>query len=338
MKKTYIALAASAAFAVAGTAAADGHGGSLSISANYQAQVMSVDADVEEDGIYMNDGTFDGRSNWGRVNIGGSHDLGNGMRAVYGLNTNVGMFGFSDPGDRDLDADDVSANDIIGNRKVFAGLAGDFGTIRLGRLNTSYNTAGKDPLNATFMQARAYGGMLGGAGGYGNGGYRDGVVRYDSSFGDVAVSASLLTDAASDGDEEHGFAAFVEAPVGPVGVYAAVMAAEDTRGWDGARGSDATKLGVTYSDGPMSFLFQYEDVDFWGGDEQEHMLLSGQFELSADSSVVVNYGMEDERDVDYIAAGYLQDMGENTRFHVGFMNSDNGAETTVIGGGLRVSF
>ena len=368
MKKTYIALAASAAFAVAGSASAEGHGGSLSISANHQVQVVNIGYDDADnmDGLYMTDGGLGFENThagggWNRININGERDLGNGMSAIFAVNSAQGPFG--------------GVN--LGGRKVFAGLSGDFGTVRLGRLNTPYVTG--EPLQATFMQARGTGGRLGVVDGLGNGGYRDGVVRYDNSFGDISVSAALLVDTAIDYDDEdsqpsgdgnHAMSFSVSMPLGPVNAYLAHTAADNYTGWSteterevddngivingdttpdqlGGEDQSLTKVGAVFSDGPIRAQFEYEMVDdgFGNRNAGNYMFLSGQYTLAEGSSVVLNYGMLDAEadgwDTNYMALGYLHSIGERTRVHVGYRQSvdDWDDETvTALGGGLRVSF
>lgn len=358
MKKTYIALAASAAFVASGVAAADG----VSVGVNHQVQVVqySFDDNSDADGLYMADGGLGDHTGggWNRISLKGSRDLENGMTAFVQVDSNQGEFGGA----------------AIGGREVLAGLSGDFGKVRLGRMNTPYATS--EPLQATFLQARGNGGRLASPGGMGNGSYRDGVIRYDNSFGGVKVDAALLVDTAVDYNEDvdagtqgstgggnHAMSFMVSLPVGPANVYVANTAASDYTGWateesdvnadlsvPGELGNDKqnlTKVGAVANMGNLRIQGEYEMVDEgFGANYGNFMFLSGEFGLSDSSSVVANYGSfasdSGDTDTSYMAVGYLQDIGTGTRLHAGYRSSTGDGQahgdTTAIGAGLRVSF
>jgi hypothetical protein len=89
----------------------------------------------------------------------------------------------------------VNTGDTLGgDRELLVGLRGGFGAVSAGRMTTAYATAGKDPFNATFMQARGNGGMIGGTGGLGNGSYVNNALGYSGKFEMVSLNATFGID------------------------------------------------------------------------------------------------------------------------------------------------
>ncbi|CAN8142141.1 Porin [uncultured Thiomicrorhabdus sp.] len=112
MKKNIIALAiASAVAAPVAMADAPTVYGQLNLNYNKTADV---------------DGSINSTAS--RLGIKGSEDLGNGLKAVYGVE-----FGLDSIADKDKNADN---DGVLSQRNAYLGLAGGFGTVLMGRHDT----------------------------------------------------------------------------------------------------------------------------------------------------------------------------------------------------------
>ncbi|MDG4811699.1 porin [Hydrogenovibrio sp. 3SP14C1] len=165
MKKNIIALAVASAIA-APVAMAD--------APTVYGKLNQALESVSENGIQVN-------SRASRLGVKGSSDLGNGLKAVYKVEFSVGMA-------------DGSA---IGNRNQYAGLAGGFGTVLMGRHDTPMKMIqSKDLFNDShYGDDRRFNGGIG----YLN---RSGEVRANNvlayvspSFGGVKLIAAGVTEA-----------------------------------------------------------------------------------------------------------------------------------------------
>ncbi|WP_019628588.1 porin [Thioalkalivibrio sp. AKL10] len=211
MKKQILAVAVAGAFAVPAFAAADT---SVTLFGQLQTQIVHHSGDsFENNGFRMHDaggaGNAGDGANPNRIGVMVNHDLGNGLTALAKIEQNVTTTdGFNS-----------------GARDQYVGLDGNFGRVMAGRMTSPYATAGKDPLNATFMQARTAGGRLGPMGGFGNGSYLDRVLAYSNDFGPVSFTGAAILDNSDHSDT--GYAMRLGFDAGPVEVYGAYQRADD---------------------------------------------------------------------------------------------------------------
>ncbi|WP_038053961.1 porin [Thioalkalivibrio sp. ALJ1] len=251
MKKQILAVAVAGAFAIPAFAAADS---SVTLFGQLQTQIVHHSASGDDgqfdSGFRQHDAGQAGSPTDGqgpnRIGVMVNHDLGNGMTALAKFENDftTGAGG----------GDNVGFNGP--QRDIYVGLRGDFGQIIAGRMTSSYNTAGKDPLNGTFMQARVQGGRQGGLGGFGNGGYVDRGVRYSNSFGIVSMDVGMFLDNSQDG--RAAWSGRLNFDLDPVEVYVAHV---DARRYEN---SDAdtwrtTKIGADWSAGPFRLNAEIED-------------------------------------------------------------------------------
>ncbi|WP_018934829.1 porin [Thioalkalivibrio sp. ALJ24] len=186
MKKKILAVAVAGAFAVPAFAHADS---SVTLSGTLQTQVVGygswgdADSNVEmaDAGGIVARGDGAGPN---RITFDVNHDLGGGLSAIARYNTDL----------------NVSSAGGLSDRDTYVGLSGDFGTVTVGRQATPFNTAGRDPLNATFLQARMNAGRTGPLGGLGNGGFLDDAIAYSNDWGMVNFAGALVLDPADDSD------------------------------------------------------------------------------------------------------------------------------------------
>ncbi|WP_216642609.1 porin [Hydrogenovibrio sp. JE_KL2] len=127
MKKNIIALAVASAIA-APVAMADAPTvyGQINQAFQVSKEVKNQGTKSKKDsGMFL-------KSYASRLGVKGSEDLGNGLKAVYGIEFGVGMVDGS----------------TISNRNQFAGIAGGFGTVIIGRHDTPFKMAqGYDAFN-----------------------------------------------------------------------------------------------------------------------------------------------------------------------------------------------
>ncbi|WP_018880418.1 porin [Thioalkalivibrio sp. ALE9] len=249
MKKQILAVAVAGAFAVPAFAAADSN---VTLFGQLQTQIVhhSGGPDGFDSGFRMQDAGAAGWASDGngpnRIGFLANHDLGNGLTGLLKIEQ------------------DVRTTEGIGQngraRDVYVGIDGDFGRVTAGRMSMPYSTAGKDPLNGTFMQARAGGGRLGPAdfGGLGNGSYLDRVLAYSNSFGMVSLNVAAAIDNAD--DSNTALSGRLNFDIGPVDLYVAHTNADDYSP-AGLVNTDfrASKIGADWKSGPFRVVGEVED-------------------------------------------------------------------------------
>ncbi|ACL73855.1 hypothetical protein Tgr7_2781 [Thioalkalivibrio sulfidiphilus HL-EbGr7] len=354
MKKTLIAAGVAAAMAIPAIAAAD-----VQLSAQLQAELFSVSGDprngtnMNGKGLYIGDAIEEGgdinSGNWSRVDLRASHDLGNGLTGYAHLSANPNI---------------TTGNALGASREVLVGLRGAFGDLSVGRMASAYGTAGKDPFNATFMQARGNGGQLGGFQGLGNGSYVNNAIGYKNKFEMVSLNATLgldqsaNTDALSeDNNGQHMYALRVNVDLSPVEVWVAHTNADEYGQATRTRPIDtnfqATKLGAQFKTGAFGVVGQYENIkhDTAGVDTNyagNFYMLSGTYSMGA-NTFMLGFGQfsaeNDDRDQQWIAAGMRHAFNRNVSIHGGVRQTeydlgaaDTGNKETVVGAGMRVTF
>ena len=356
MKKQILAAAVAGAFAVPALAAADS---SVTLFGQLQTQIVYHEADdlVElrdgeefDDGFRVHDGGHVGRpddsANANRIGVIVNHDLGAGMTALAKIEQNVAT----------TTGIDSSARD------VYVGLDTDFGRFLGGRMETPLKTAGRDPLNATFMQARTNGGRLPGFGGFGNGGYLDRVLRYANDVGPVGFEGAVILD--NEDDSNTAFAALLTFDAGPAEIYGGYQHADEHEQAQDAFGDlladpanqyvddfHTAKIGADWSDGPFRVVGEIEDYRVKDSDGNSLLrgntyFVSGTYTMGR-NDFVLNLGFTDDDvvgETTYAAAAAKHHFSNRVMAYAGlvwqdFDAEDNGDEDGfAVGGGMRVSF
>ncbi|WP_018880746.1 porin [Thioalkalivibrio sp. ALE30] len=347
MKKQILAVAVAGAFAVPAFAAADSN---VTLFGQLQTQIVhhsaSGDGGTFDSGFRQHDagGLGSPRDNGGpnRIGVMVNHDIGNGLTALAKFETDFQTGASTNP------SDEAGFNG--GQRDIYVGLDGNFGRVIAGRMSSSYSTAGKDPLNATFMQGRANGARLGGDGGFGNGSYVDRGVRYSNSFGMVSLDVGMFIDNGDDSDTA--FSGRLNFDLGDVDLYVAHADAGDYEGRDSR--SRNTKVGADWSTGPFRLVGEVEDIsrDSVGGlsTDVNTYFLSGTYTMGR-NDFVLNLGharRDNDGNIDYAAIAVKHNFSNRVMAFagVGYASEDDGAigpdtgdlSFTGVGGGMRVSF
>ena len=260
--------------------------------AGVMAAPMAAQADVNVYGKFkmglssVNDGTNSGlavTTDASRLGVKGSEDLGNGMEAIYQLETEV--------------KPDASANANFG-RNTFVGFKAGWGTVRLGKFDTAYKTTtGKmDPFGDTA-------GDMTGSGFLADYDKReDNMVSYTNKFGALKLGVDLFqTDAVA--GESMGNAIGLQYNMGNFDI----IAANTTRN----NGDAATKIGLGMKFGGTKVNLINESQS--DADNANVMALNADIKLGGSSSVALGYYTNSVSSDTQMALGYFNKLAKSTK-------------------------
>jgi predicted porin len=337
MKKV-ISLAIAAALAAPVAAMAD--------ATVYGKVRMSIDmSDVEN--IDMSEGTppsaetdldqIDISSHASRLGIKGSEDLGNGLKAVYKLEFGIDIAG--------KQSNEFKPDNPVSGRNAYVGLAGDFGTVLLGRHDTPLKmSTGKLDYFADTI-ADYNGGKISnderGLGSVPSAGFSD--RRADGTLAYVSPNFSGLTFAAAlvpgENDKANGLAdAYsLAAMYSNAGLYlaAAYESADDAtdllKGENVNPGDhDQWRLGAEYDFGQFKLAGVYESEELdnvAGGTYADYTKwnLSGAMKVGAAGMVKATYfdseEDESEEEVTGFTIGYDHNFSKRTQIYALYNDS-----------------
>jgi predicted porin len=366
MNKNLLALAVGATIAAAPIVATQAD---VKLWGRLEVEVVGLDGgDATTQGNFDNQtamGDANGMSRWG---IDGSKDLGNGLKAI-------GRYAFKMNPSNGSTAKASGDSGISGARDQWVGLKGGWGAIILGRQPTPYKMNGGvkwDPYVATFMQARAAGGMSGGA--YGHESFVNDVITYASpKFSGIKFQVGYVPDQTSGNDGT--VTAGGTGTWGPIDVIAAYTAKNNV----GADDTKQGKVGVRYKGNGLTAAIQYEDVDSVGGIKVNGNALTTVGAGSVlflnlgykfgNTLIAGNYGKVDAdnvgpiagqdvdywtigaryyfakkvssyigQDVDYWAIGARYYFAKKVSSYIGYANTKTDTDYSMFGAGLRYDF
>lgn len=323
------------ALAISSAAVADEKASTFfEITARVQSELVNVDGSAAEarntDKWYITDGWGNGTNNshnWSAVFLDGEHKFTNGVRLFVRHSYNFNMDGLNDGRAK--------------YRESYVGVAGDFGMVRGGRLESPYklNTLQWDPFVGSFLQARANGGKSGGP--LGAGGYIDDAVDYTLVQNGITFRALYSNNdgqpAPSGVERDTMWAGSVNVPVGNVELALAHFDAGNRD--DGKR--DGTKIGARTSLDQFTFAAEYEfrgtglenaDILFfsttYNAERRSYSLSYGEF---MDNGIMNNDG-------EYFALGFKQTINPRVMFHGGYRQTRRDLTGTehLIGVGVRL--
>jgi predicted porin len=371
MKKNLIALAVSAAMVAPVVVMAD-----ATVYGIGQAELTNFDP--QKDGADSTTAIHDNGAN-ARIGAKASEDLGNGLTAIavmeFKVDTtdgnvdsvkcsssltfdetvnNIDYNGDGDTTDTAVKIEDTVDNDAklgcsatgaaaLAGREAMVGLKGSFGTAMIGRLKQPYKYTGGvgyDAFVATALQARGAGGMSGNVGGgnaYGHGGFASNSLGYVNKFGPVDVKVNYQPDTDKTG--------MMAAATYMADNFEVFVALADYSGADGdADDYAATKFGGKFTTGPHSIMLQIEDTKTAGDLKVGYTFLGYQMKMGM-NTLVLQYGMEDVKDVDdanstYLALGAYHNFSKMSSIFGGYRNTDADAKDgeAAITVGLRQKF
>jgi len=260
-----------------------------------------------------------------RFGIKGSEDLKNGMKAIYQFETEA-----------DFDDDNSDQKLFDSMRDTYVGVKGDFGTVKVGRMNSPYkNAAGKvDVWKDTHGDQN---GMI-----KGNDERFDNTIAYYSpDMSGFTLGVAYITDAADDdlvddvtSEEMDATSLALMYNNGPL--YASLAYQSITAGGNMVSGQmedrEGTKLTLAYKVDSTKLGFVYEADDLGGNDgDQDRIYLSVDQGVGADMAVKFAYSMADERGgaddtgASQFSLGMTKKMGDTTEMYVLYTQLDNDA-------------
>ena len=314
-----------AALTVGMTAAA----ADVTVFGHIDTAIVSADADkglVNTTGIMNTNSTWTGRRDVDDTNfqcttcsIGfkGSEDLGNGLKAIFKL-------------DFQYDTINRNANGSITDRDQWLGLAGVFGSVKVGTISTPYKSHGAmiDPLYRTAAQGRTVGlqSFLHNGAGENGQGRADNTARWDSpSWNGLKASAYYTLDSSKTanqpdgvqlGEDDDGYGGGISYKNGGILVFAdyvtnnsdkpkAKLSVPGPNNIDGNYYGDlsAWKVGGKYTFNNFAVMGQYEDIDQDLGNSQEAQVwqVSGSYTMG-NNLIYAGYGASDFQNIEAGAA------------------------------------
>ncbi len=319
MKKTLISLSLAALF---GSSAAFAEDITIYGSMHYSLDYVTADPGFADDGDWA---TGVNRASF--IGVKGSEDLGNGLKAIFKIESNI--------------------NGAVGSWNTYAGLTGDWGTVIMGQHDTPYliSTEGMDLFVDTVADYNAVMGTANGGVAFNN--VAPQTIAYISpNMSGLTIAAALVSTSLDEGaGNEETEGASVAAMYSNNGLYA-------TLAWEGFNdganalgcglgigvcgtgGSDAWKGGLGYSNDQFSLGFVYENIDA-GALDQDNWLINGSYTFG-NNVLKAEYGESDvnivNADYDFWAVGLDHNLSKRTKVYALYTSLDN---DTAGAGGLN---
>lgn len=304
-------------------------------TARFQAELVHADGSAanarERDGWHITDAWGGGRPNshnWGAIFADIEHRFADGTQvfARYGLS---------------VDTDGLPSGPSK-DREIYVGARGAWGQVRAGRLETPYklNMLAWDPLNATFMQARANLGRSGGA--LGHGGYWDDSIDYTYRINRLTLHAFMSKNDGlpSTVSKKNTFSVGVNYQATEA-LELAFAHVDSGYALHGSR--SGSKVGIRYSAGPWIFASEYETRKR-GLEHADIVFATATYRAAKFRYSLSLGGFLDEseagNDGEYIAFGVDTQLNPQLRLHGGirYNNRDRIGSETLVGVGLRYTF
>ena len=334
MNKKIVSLAIAAALAAPMAASAD-----ATVYGKLNQTVDKVDSEVGT--TEVDEWQINNRAS--RLGVKGSEDLGNGLKAVYKVEFQLGF-----------DGDEFTNGAGIANaRNVFAGVAGGFGTVVLGAHDTplKMSTGALDYFadsaadnNDTWTEALA------------DRRASNTIAYISPSFSGLTVAGAIVPGEDSDGEnapdtEANGLtdAYSLALMYSNAGIYASVareFASSDTTAL-AATGEDLvqTRIGLGYSQATFGVNLVHETVVIDNVTDNTSIVLAGKFNFG-NSHVAAKYFnvKRDESAADDDTTGYALKVGHNlskrTSVSAIYLSSDmdDAGDNSTLSFGLTHNF
>jgi predicted porin len=262
MQKKLLALAI--AGAMAAPLAAQAQGSNVTIYGLLQPSLDFID-DSSNSGTSM-------QTNNSRIGFRGSEDLGNGLKAIFQLESQID---FDERGDQGIDVGDELADGSWVRRDSWLGLSGGFGSVTFGNHQSAYVrvSASYDPFGDSIGDYNNILAAFGAGGDEFNSRFRNSVYYTSPNWSGFQLLASYalsgdgdddgFEDDSGDGDNDT-FSIGLSYAWGPFGFFAAYEDqgnSTDSGGTD-FEDVDAWKIGASYKFGGTTLYAIYVDEDF----------------------------------------------------------------------------
>ena len=256
-----------------------------------------------------------------RLGFKGSEDLGNGLKAVFQIESRL-----RNEGDSNLNT----------NRDTFVGLSGGFGTLIAGRNST--------PLNAWLMDFDANGSNAFRHTNVGLAGaletrVSNSVVYVAPAMGGLSAAVLYAPDEV-DGVKSDVYGLGVRYNGGPLSAFYTYHVVDNL--------VDNHALGASYDFGGFKLLgsYIYNDFDVSGAEEETALNLGVQVKVGGAGTVGLGYGMErdiagvSDADQDIISLTYKHELSKRTFMYAGYqrVDPDGGEERDTFGVGVAHMF
>ena len=312
MKKS-IVLAAAVASLMAGTVQAD--------ATIYGAAHASIDSNDVGLGT-ANVKNFTVANNTSKLGFKGSEDLGNGMKVVWQM---------------EMAYDLTDGAGIGGARNSYVGLAGDFGTVLIGRHDTpdksAFYAAGNDHLGDTQID-------LNRSMGFQEDRVNDAIAYISPALGDLKIAVAIIpgegpgtAGAAGDGLTD-GTSVGVMYKAGPIKAGLGIGDKADVT----ATGKDSVmNLGFSYNMDALTVGFQYqtqEDAATAAAATIDTTIfaVSAAYKMGM-NTLIASFGNNEvssgaaKADSDVINLGVARSLSKKTTAYVGYSSRDGGSAT-----------
>jgi len=348
MKKSIVSLAILAGMAVSTAALAE-----PTVYGNVHLSLNAADNDVAGA-----DNNLKVSSNTSAIGVKGSEDLGDGLKAIYKVEFQIGIGAGPDTTpDTGYVGGASSAGGVgtLGGRDQFVGLKGGFGTIKFGSMSSNYKQMGGkvDPLYRTPFEGRgflktqsnAHGGKAI------NRGRSTHTAQYTSpKMGGISVVANTTFSGSNDETSGIGvrwsnkaFMVYADFITGqPTTVDATVSCVSPACSTE-----SAMKLGGKFTAKAFSVGLQYEAAEDYTG--ADYIFAAGTFNIDKNNSISLTAGQQTVKvvspapsaDTTGVAVAYNHKMSKMTNVYVGYgaKSSDVAlSDESMLSFGIRKKF
>ncbi|MEN8174685.1 MAG: porin [Pseudomonadota bacterium] len=294
MNKKLIAAAVAAAVALPMAAQ-----GGVQIYGKIHASIDYIDPQAEDD-------FWDVTSHSTRIGFKGSEDLGNGLKAIWKAEVTY----------------DLTNGDWGRGRNSYIGLAGDWGTVLMGRHDT--------PLKMSTAKLDLFADRLADydtAIGFEDARASDVVAYISPNFNGLTVAGAVIAehdfDGGDDGNEGDWEGYSIAAMYSNNGLFAAV-AYEDVEDLTNTLTDEKWRVGVGYDLNAFHIGFVYENQDNTGGGEADLWQVSGSYKFG-NNVVKAMYGENDPdggSTDDAWAVGLDHNFSKRTTAYILYTDSD----------------
>ncbi|RFB71169.1 MULTISPECIES: porin [unclassified Herbaspirillum] len=290
--------------------------GAFSAAASAQSSV-TIYGVVDEGLAYENAGAGgafrvdSGLQSGSRIGFKGTEDLGGGLKANFVLES-----GFS------ADTGAMAAAGVLFNRQSYVSLSGNFGEVKLGRIQTMVysNSAVFDPFNDTLAGDSArlfnYGGSR-----------TDNTINYSYSAanginGQLAYSAGEVAGNNNAGRTVAGALGYAGGPLNAVLTY------QNTKNATGADGAKTTLLGGNYAIGITQVFAAYAINKGLAALNTRDALLGVKVSVTSRDAVLASVIHKYDKAVSHadttqIALGYTHDLSVRTNLYTSISRMKN---------------
>lgn len=270
------------------------------------------------DNVQINDRTS-------RVGFKGSEDLGNGLKAIWGLEFGVAVSGNNGNGFESGAKNEFSTSSpIFGGRNAFVGLAGDFGTFVIGRHDT--------PLKISTGSLDLFGDTIADN----NQSFTEGLAdrRADGTVAYISPSFSGLTAAVAlvpgENNNADGIADAYSVALmySNGGIYASLATEQGDKDIDALPGVDLdqTRFGIGYTMDAFTVNFVWENVDLDTVSDTDKWVVSGAYTMGNNKIKLKYFDTEEDIanvDGDGWALGLEHNFSKRTQAQVIYISSDH---------------